>query len=331
MSTTQDVRAAFDTLADHAPSEVHLLLADPQPRRRNLRPVFATAIAVATVIALAAALAAVLAPRRHHAGPAQSPPAPVSMRFSFTIDPSTRYKLLGGGVAADGQDAFIKDGHTTMSMHLYRAGAFDPAEAMRGTPVDVNGHRGYFTDLSTYIGDHNIAWEYAPNAWGVVGTDTTYASGDAAKNAEVEVAQSLRFTQHGPLVRVPFQIGNLPSDVALTYGAEATGISPRRGQLTFSGASPDEMLKIELSSSGKCFAGGASVIVNSYRGCIGRLTPTTPNALGLYLQVPGGWLTIEALWLPYSLADLRAIAESITVARLDQPGTWFDADTALPH
>lgn len=343
MRTTTDIRTAFEEFADRAPSEVHLLLDDPQPRHRNLRPVLATAMAVAAVVALAAALAAALAPSHHHPGPAKPPPAPVSMRFGFTIDPATGYELVGGdiGVFGDGQigavgqGAVIKDGHTLMSMLLYGVGVdpaeFDPAEAMRGTPVDVNGHRGYFTDLSTYIGNYNVAWEYAPGAWGVLGTDSKYPSAGAAKKAEVGVAKAVRFTKHGPLLRVPFRIGYLPPDVALSYGAESTGVPPRRGQFTFSGASPDEMLKIELSSSGQCFAGGASVTVNGYRGCIGHPSPGGANQLGLYLQVPGGWLTIEASWLPYSEADLRAIAGSMTVARLDQPGSWFDADTAVPH
>jgi len=33
----------------------------------------------------------------------------------------------------------------------------------------------------------------------------------------------------------------------------------------------------------------------------------------------------------YSDAVLKRIAASVTLAPLDQPDTWFDADTALPR
>ena len=54
----------------------------------------------------------------------------------------------------------------------------------------------------------------------------------------------------------------------------------------------------------------------------------------LELRVPGGWLTIDvdkSHVSRYPDRVVRKIAESVTFATIDQPSTWFDAETAVPH
>lgn len=326
MRTPTDIRDAFETFADRAPSEVTLLLDDPAPtRHRGWRPVAAAVVAVAAVVALVAALAVTFAPHRR-ATPAGVPPARVPMRFSFTIDPAAGYEFIFSHIQASMQGATFKDGSDEGTVHVYEPGAFGRAEAMKGTKIHVNGHDGYFADRGSISGN-SIAWQYAPDAWAVV-MEKDYAPAAKALSAELAFAKALRFTAR-PL-QVPFKMGYLPPGLALTSGSEQSGSLPAVRQLSFSNAARDDVLRATFVPGGQCF-GGTRVVVHGYRGCLGRPEDATDGQRALRLLIPGGSLTVDRFSSDYSDAELRKIAESITLATIGQPATWFDADAAVPH
>jgi hypothetical protein len=65
---------------------------------------------------------------------------------------------------------------------VYRTGAFDSSKVTGGTPVDVDGHRGFYVTLKNtpsgqvvpfeYDPLPSIAWEYAPDSWATVSART---------------------------------------------------------------------------------------------------------------------------------------------------------------
>ena len=334
MRTPTDIRSAFEAFADRAPAEVQLLLPDePAPtRHRAWRPVAAAVAAVAAVVALVAALAVAFAPNRRTV-PAGVPPARVPMHFSFTIAPSAHYTEIGTTILDGVQVVDLTDGHESRTLHVFAPGQFDPTAAMKGAPLKVHGHRGFFVDLSPQqggvVGD-SVVWEYASTAWAVVGSGQELPE---VRGPELAVAKAVRF---GPrAMQVPFRMGYLPPSLAVTrgydQGGSLAGELPAARELSFSDAAHDDVLRVDAGVEGDWFAHCQHVVIHGYQGCFGGPDSTSDHERALRLKVPGGWLTIDRFSPDYSDAELRKIAESLTLAPIDQPATWFDADTAVPR
>jgi len=335
MSTDQDVRAAFHTLADHAPSEIDLdaLTVRSRPTKPQLRPMLAVCGAVAAVIAAVAGVALVLTPHRHSTPPAAAPPG-IPLHRTFTLP---GYSTEFTTVTAEYQDvdlsgpAFAVGG----TVRVYGPGAFNPATIQHGTPVDVNGHRGYYGKLGhlepgLLVSGTVVAWPYAADAWALV--TLKIPSGPARLTDEVKVAEAVRI---GPAaLKVPFRLGYLPSGLAPTAAQTEPRSPVNEGVITFN----DDKLTVTVNRQGlddavpHCSGNDAvAVTVRGHHGCF-RDDNGVGDGRRLQLEIPGGWLTVQ---VPrshtYSDAVLKRIAASATFAELDQPGTWFDADTALPH
>ncbi len=80
-------------------------------------------------------------------------------------------------------------------------------------------------------------------------------------------------------------------------------------------------------------SGERAVTIGGHHGCL-RQGPEVSGGRDLELAVPGGWLDIAvdaAHVSTYTDDDLRKIAESVTLAKIDQPSTWFDAVNAIPR
>jgi hypothetical protein len=328
MRTPTDIRSAFEAFADRAPTEVTLLLDEPAPTRRSSwRPVAAAVVAVAAVVALVAALAVTFAPHRR-AAPAGIPPDRVPMQFSFTVATPTGYRYIGGTIVDGVQVGDFEGDPEGRTLHVFPPGRFDPTAAMKGAKVDVNGHRGYFADLSEPLGvtGYSIAWEYAPGAWAVVGSSQELPE---VRQPELVFARAVRFGVR-PL-QVPFRLGYLPPGLAVTRGYEQRGPLPGAQELSFSDGMHDDVLRVDAGVEGNWFAHCQRLVIDGYPGCFGRPDSSSDHDRALRLKVPGGWLTIERFSSDYSDAELRKIAESLTLAPIDQPATWFDADTAIPR
>jgi len=331
MSTDQDVRAAFHTLADHAPSEIDLdaLTVRSRPAKWQLRPTLAVCGAVAAVIAAVAGVALVLTPHRHSTPP-MAPPA-VPLRIGFTVP---GYPVALTTVNAKYQEVGF-DGET---VRVYAAGAFNPATMQGGKRVNVNGHAGYFGRLRVpepgLMPDLRVlAWPYAPDAWALVAGWEPNSSDTQQLADSLTVAKALRVGGSTPL-KVPFRLGYLPAGLSPT-SAGATPESPvNEGVITFN----DDKLTVTVNRQGlddavpHCSGNGAvAVTVRGHHGCF-RDDNGVGDGRRLQLEIPGGWLTVQ---VPrshtYSDAVLKRIAASATFATLDQPATWFDADSAVPH
>jgi hypothetical protein len=337
MRTVADVREAFAAFADCAPTEVQVILAEPNTRPRSWRPVAAVCVAVAAVVAVVAALAVALAPSRHAAS-AGSPAVPMPLRLGFSVDaPGYRIDLIS--VTANYQDAVVsgptRDKGGTMRM--YSPGVFKPGNVTGGTSVDVNGHHGYFAQLRNpepglLPGSKVVAWPYAADSWALVLVPEPAADGSDA----LAIARGVRFGGSTPLT-VPFRLGYLPAGLVTRSVTESR--SPvNEGSIAFGTEGPSATLTVTVNRQGiedmipHCSSHDAApVTVRGYRGCF-RDADGVGGGDRLQLQVPGGWLTLQVdRSRVFSHAVLRRIAASATLATLDQPTTWFDADTALPR
>lgn len=332
MSTAQDVRAAFATLADHAPSEVDLDTLSAGSRRRIGLPL-AAAGAVAAVAGAAVAVPLLIGHHDRAASPG-SPPAAAPLRVGFTVP---GYSIDSITVTAEYQDvnlngpAFATGG----TVRVYEPGAFSPANIQHGTPVDVNGQRGYYGKLDhlepdLLVSGTVVAWPYAADAWALV---TLKIPGGAARRTdELKVARALHVGAT-PL-KVPFRLAYLPAELVPT-SIRTTPRSPiNEAVITFN----SDKVTVTVNRQGlddavpHCSSNDAvAVTVHGHHGCF-RDDDGLGDGRRLQLEIPGGWLTVQ---VPkshlYSDADLKRIAAAASFATIDQPTTWFDAETALPH
>jgi hypothetical protein len=108
---------------------------------------------------------------------------------------------------------------STVDVKVYAPGRFDPATALKGRPVDVDGKVGYFRgydDASRSaepdgFRDALLAWQYAEGAWATVRglTHTT-----AGLDRMLELASALRPDERAP-VRVPLSLTTVPARMPL--------------------------------------------------------------------------------------------------------------------
>jgi hypothetical protein len=335
MSTAQDVRAAFQTLADQAPTEIDLeafTVAAP-PARHRLRPLLAVGGAVAAVVAAVVAVAMVVAPDRH--GPPPATPPGVPLQVGFTVGSANGRQPELTEITPTYQEMLLSGGSTFV--RVYTPGTFDPTKLQDARRVSAKGLSGYVGHLPPsgpyWNPDGQVfAWRYARGSWALVSNGAPDTAQNRSLSAAAAIARTVHVGRTTPL-KVPFRLGYLPGGLAATSASNDPHSPVNEGVITFN----TDKLIVTVNHQGlddavpHCSgAGSKRVTVHGYHGCF-RDDDGVGGGRRLELAVPDGWLTVQVRSSHvFSDAVLKRIAASVTLAsKLDDPSTWFDAETAL--
>jgi hypothetical protein len=380
MPTEHDIRDALNAKADEAATELALALPSPTAHHGAVRRTLPVVGAVAATAAVAVA-AALLVSHRNSPGAAASGPAgsgcgaatktTTTLRYDFRVDGPNGFTYTPDSICSARQQLTVNVPNSVAhdsdlgtqpvphgNVSVFKAGAFDPARARHGTPVTVDGHRGYYSTLPTIGSWHgpvsldcaatdpgtqrkvltgcpidrpSLAWEYAPDSWAVV---QAFWSQHPQADTQL-IADQVRIGEQQPL-RLPFRLGYVPAGL-VAGGAEGVSVGLSDGTPA---KSPD-------CTTASC---GSAISVGVY-------TPGDPDALRMSgvqrIKVDGH----DAVLYPnaseldvgfgdrtllirvdanhrgrYSDQDLIKIAQNVTMsASMDDQGTWFDATAVMPH
>jgi hypothetical protein len=253
--------------------------------------------------------------------------------FAFTIGGSTGgVQVVPFAVDAGLQTAAVRlpADQNKLWLEVYEPGRFDAKAWTGGTPVDVNGMRGYYTAKRLDAGRRSgasvtLVWEHAAGAWAVLRGDAT---GPDVKSVAVRAARAVTFGKP-TAVRVPFTMGHRPAglralrvesdadtaSVQFTRSASPTGVA-----LTIR-AYPPALDAKEWKPNGRA-AGRPAMWAEP-------LTPGGPaspkvlvdfGTLRLALVGEGG----------VDRAALEQIVKGLTVATTLDRKQWWAASDALP-
>jgi hypothetical protein len=361
MRTEDDLRVAFEALADAAPPESDVLpqltLADTPTRpRRRLTPILATVAAMLAVVAGTAVVLDRHGPRTSTAAAAACAPAAGDLtRFRLDrIDGLAPFTAWAAGCGRRDIAALSAAGGVWGYLTVYEPGAFDP-KAYTGKPVRVAGHRGFVAQMERPQGRlvptggrYGVAWEYTPGAWAAV----TGLQQNA--EAQLPLIQKLAAALHpefrDPLL-VPMRLSYLPPGLRLTYAEAATNASTGLFTCRPEGYSPEPTCVFDLMGTYGCppdlavtiqepnqadLARGQRIEVNGHPAALvaagqsGFPVPTTEVVV-----VEGRWtVTVLASGTTWRLPDdelIRIAAGVVPAASVTKLSTWFDARDALPN
>jgi hypothetical protein len=340
MYTEDDLRAVFGDVEREAPDLPGTLVGlDRLRKRRTLRRTAVGMVAaVATTVAVAATALVVARLAEHTATPAAPPATP--LRFSFALDPFPDHGVVWMARDATRQQASLdplRAGEHQSAITVFASGAFDPADARAGEPVEVNGRHGYYRpdlpcqcDAAVVL--PAIALEYTDNAWATVAfwPDSGGPQGAGDLKAKLaQVAETVRFDRTTPVL-IPYRVGYLPA-----------GLRPRSVNVLFDlpGATqPTSLgwpvtgdLSIEYQSNKP---GGPMPPVGQPR--VGPVTTTLPHTLGMPSKRLGvanfGQWSVRVTAAELSDAEMLRIMRSITpTADYGNRAKWFDAEEAIPN
>jgi hypothetical protein len=292
MPTIDDLHGAFALLEDQAPqaSSDISTLTRPSHRGPGRGRTWAMAATVAAVITVGVAVPALLSnngPSKSHVAAAAGFAAPLTpstdssavLQFGFTIDDQQlrdegfkAIKTTLNRLAQTIEYMKPSDGSPHLvggEVALYYAGKYDPAQALRGVPVDVNGRPGYYFVADRTGPETVLAWEYAPGAW----AEATGGSGtrDQVKAVELRLAKSARAQAATPVV--PVSVHGLPTSTItslLHYGDDAAS-----GDFALGNAPGDaERWDVAWQPTAKASLGTPSSS-SPWTGATGPSTPTT--------------------------------------------------------
>jgi len=365
MRTEDDVRAACRALEDDAP-ELADVLGSGRERTRGghwLRAIMPVAATVVLVAGVAVGLAARPWAGEHHATPtAPSSPAGALSRVDFTMRDVDGYTTVGYDTGALFQRAELTQiGGSLANVTRYRPGAYDGATS--GQPVAVGGQQGYIVAdahptfvpyLATDPSVHRraVVWQYAPGAWAMAEGTTGHSTAQIdAGNLSIARAVAPGTTP----VRVPFKLGYLPAGLSgesastrpVSYGTTVPeglfgAVSLKDGTPPASPLSnapwasaisiTASAYHVDFSDEDACAAHARTFTVGGDRGCF--ITDHGATS-GLLVDLRGH--TVRMLidaghYRAYPDSALVHVLEQLAFApNVNDPGTWFAGDTAVPH
>ena len=299
-------------------------------------------------------------------GPA-GPSAATTLRYSFQVNPIDGYSIVHAGVLPTAQYADVVlpgDDTPVGSISVYAAGAFDPAAAEQGQPVQVGGLDGFYATIADQrIGapagaqQPAVVWPYAGGTWAVVqgdwGDRVTHGTwtGDPVA-AELAVASAVDTTTSAPLP-IPVRVAYLPpgtvaeSAVTGTSPLAVIGLSdggpsnadvpqaPGHGssmQITAAGFDPETDLRQVDAQGNLRVPGGPDVHLGAPVDVVGAraFQSAEGDVTAVY---PDRVMTVRFTGFGtyrYSPAQLLAVAQGLVLSSstTDQT-TWFDASTAI--
>lgn len=331
--TEDDLRATFGALEREAPDVGGTLAGVDRLRRRRTTRRRTAGIAAVAVVTMALAAGSLAVPdlfgtdTREQTGTNRAGDA---WRFRLAVD-----DIPGARVAyhtLDGRDhtAWVLDSVATSrphTIHVFDKGAFNPAGARAGEPVDVNGKQGFYRsvlpcDCNGFPDVPGVAWEYAPDRWAVVVIGEP-APADA-RTEVLRIARAVRFDRTTAL-RVPFRVGYLPA-----------GLQPASGTMyTFDRNTMGAHVSLSGATDGDPGLSIRAAVLPPMDTPVGE-----PKAQGDELQVQAGVnlgpFSVQVTSggkgsARFSEEELLKVARSITVAAdVQDPTTWIDAQQAIP-
>ncbi|MEV4642003.1 hypothetical protein AB0J80_32115 [Actinoplanes sp. NPDC049548] len=241
------------------------------------------------------------------------------------------------------------DGDPNLFAYLtvYRPGAFDPSTIKNGRPLTVAGHKAVQATLPVGLnparpidpGNKELAWEYTDNAWAVV----TSLSPDAADPSFADLAALVTGLKPSPPrpALLPFKVGYVPSGYRpVETGTHVLpgrdGIADARGG-AYGGATFAEPAPATtgLGAPYGLIKGSFDISVAPSRSANQRAQAgkTTCSSALCNLWSADGKVQVQVsaqnTGMHLTTAELRKIAQSVTVADVNDEATWIPAAEAL--
>jgi hypothetical protein len=340
MRTENDLRVALQHRADQAPDVVQALIARAlvdQHRPSPTRARFSIAVAVAIVAALIAVPLAIRQAVRNSStpSPATSSGAPAAKKVTalswVTLptggwserllfgDPNQENIFIAVTPPAGGNEVVVTD---------FPPGGFDTGQLAKAKPVTVDGHRGYYGQLTTMtgpkptsglrhypvVGPHPaLAWEIAPDQW-VVLSGGYYPAQHLTEDQLVSTAESLGLHARNTPAGLPFKVGYLPGSGWQLHIANLGNETTTVGTLILTRESTE--LVISVGSGPYALPPGSLI------GHVGRFSvAVTQRDVGSEKPIA-----------VFDSATLAKIAHSIVVASPSdrESSSWFPVDQVLP-
>jgi hypothetical protein len=344
MRTENDLRIALEHRADQAPETAQTLIARAladQPSPSPVRARLSIGLAVAMVAALIAVPLAVRQAVRNsngtHPNPAASSGAPSSKKvteLSWVILPGDNWFERAMYGYPNQENIFITlippaRGNGVVVTD-FPPGGFDTSQLATAKPVTVDGHRGYYGQITTMtgpkptsglryhpvVGPHTaLAWELAPDQW-VTLSEGYYGLLDLTEGQLVSTATSLGLRVRSTPTRLPFKIGYLPdSGWQLHYFILGNPkASNDVGLISLTRGSTELLIGVGT--------GGFFEYPHGLTGHVGRFT------VGVLQQKVGTETPIAT----YDSATLARIIHSIVVASpsYQESSSWFTVGQLIP-
>jgi hypothetical protein len=345
MRTDEDLKAAFSTLADRAPTphDADITIpADERPVRRRTRgPVLlAAAAAGVIVIAVPTVIAAIDSTNNATTPPPVASSADAAkLRLPFTVE-IPGWTTTGRSLTADAASLSVTTApELRCTVSVYRPGRFDTGRiAADRDPVTVNGKDGYYATLRYDTpkpkgpqGAPAVIWEYAPDSWAFalcVGSTGKPPADD--RSLGQRAAEATSFTPQA--LPVPYELGYVPAGFKTselqvsstdlgTYVKVAGGSGMVRIMAGKTGAEgedvPDE---VDVTP----------VVINGRQAWF--FDEPQSGTESLHLQFPGYYVELQLNRSGQAArAELHKMATRLRPADdLLDVSTWPSAETALP-
>jgi hypothetical protein len=338
MRTEQQVREAFTSIADQAPSPaaaLSRLRLEPPPRFARRRRTVVALAAAAVVIALAVALPSLLINRT---GEPADQRVPGNWNMIHRVDPPDGWIVVGMDVWPDHEVTLLgRPGSPSgCAAAIYGVGALKRLPTER-QPITVRDSPGFYAPKGSDDGEvrAGIYWQYRPDGWAVVSCGEEPSKSDAVLIAERVVFASVP-------MRVPFRLRSSPD--GMQVGVLSTGWD---GIVQFIGVSisrtrePDELLAYVDFGPAKDapepgLPGVEQITIN------GRLATLRADNQTLCFAVPERSLCVRVgrddrtanpdlrRWEPGARELVIHVAERLELASNPaDSATWFDANEAL--
>jgi hypothetical protein len=337
MRTEHDLREAFDHLATSAPHPDDVLAKLPtssHPVRRRGR----TPMVVGVVLATAAAAVAIPLLARTPEPPVATPPSsPWFTGITVDLLPGMRYSSQGITSAGD-HTVLLDTGRPEPRCVVtrYRPGGFSRSDVPAGaTSVEVGTNGGFQFGPSRNsdgtLRQGAVVWSYAENAWARSEcTKPTSFAFDPRQSLEIAQRSTFDRSELRSPVRVKYlPAGFSPAGVSTIRQDQRLDVVPQRFGVYASKGAPvtggittldeDPSIRIEYSVTSVPTALQTTLELIATRP---QLT-VTGNGFKLVISVPAT--------LANGGAELNKIAANLDRAPVaSDPGTWFDAATAIP-
>ncbi|MEO9240654.1 MAG: hypothetical protein ABI418_21490 [Jatrophihabitantaceae bacterium] len=344
MRTENDLRLALLQRAEQAPEVswalIERALADSSPQSRTR-----ARLSIAVAVAVAAALIAVPLGIKRTMGNSTAPhPSPAAtsttvkkvLALSWIELPDGNWsdRLLYGTPNQENifTSVFPPAKGNSIVITDFPPGGFDTSQLAAAKPVTVDGHRGYYGQITTMtgprptvglryhpvVGPHKaVAWEIAPDQWVVLSEG--YEGYQATTESQlVAIASNLGIRARSTPARMPFKVGYLPGagwqlhtlDLGNPRSSAVVGI------LRLTRANTE--LVITVSSAPTSIAGVKGALL----GHLGRFY------VSILERLPG----TDTPSTEFDSATLARIVHSVVVASpSDQEGSsWFPVNQLLP-
>ncbi|QNE22120.1 hypothetical protein F1D05_34710 [Kribbella qitaiheensis] len=221
MRTEEDLRNAFDHLADSAPDPSNILAAqEPKPVRRSRTPLVLGAV-LATTAAVVAVPVIVNHNKQQTVQPATQPPTRPANdswrdRLNFPQPANLPY-FDSSAFGRHSQGVILTSETSTCVVNAYAKGAFDAGSIPPGSQrIKINGTLGYVAVLADPFSPQApkvkwAVWEPAPNTW-----MTTYCQ----RSHKVDPAGAVALAKVADLseqrLPAPYRIGYVPAGLNVT-------------------------------------------------------------------------------------------------------------------